>query len=118
MGCQRGFTGAKSILRQMKKSPLPAGLYVHIYKDGQIEHQGVVLGTADTIAFIQRFAWSFGEPCDVMAYPLAHLYSEEHCKLFGSFQQMDSAFELNSRKPIPKDKAKDMFQAMRESLDK
>lgn len=56
------------------------GMFVHTFKDGEIESQGEIVALDGEIALVQWFEWLCGGPIFVGPLPKSEIYAT--CKLY------------------------------------
>ena len=68
------------------------GMFLHTFKDGQIEFQGCIIAIDGDMVLVQCFEWFWGQSSNVEAIPRSDIYSPR-CRLYANFEQMNRAYE-------------------------
>lgn len=71
---------------------------VHIFKDGKIHNQGVIIEDDGNNVLIQRFSFLDGSPTDIILVPKTDLFDQENCKVYANDEQWHRAYFEEMRK--------------------
>lgn len=72
------------------------GMFVHTFKDGEIEGQGEIIAMDGDIALVQWFEWLCG--CPIFVGPLAKSEIYASCKLYANAALMNRAYDEEIRR--------------------
>lgn len=72
------------------------GMFVHTFKDGEIEGQGEIIAMDGETALVQWFEWLCGGP--IFVGPLAKSEIYANCKLYANAKLMNRAYDEEIRR--------------------
>ena len=73
------------------------GLFVHVYKDGEIDEQGRIERVDGSFGYVQLYSWLSGDPMHIKAYGRKFLRSD-NCKLYLTQKDWTHAADMEGRK--------------------
>jgi len=71
---------------------------IHIFKNGKIHNQGIIIGEDGSNVLVQRFSFLDGSPTDIISVSKIDLFNPEKCKVYANDYQWHREYFEEMRK--------------------